>query len=123
KSVSPNKKVIVVSLATKVVEVSWMINICIPHIVLEPIISKLSVHYWLQTSARGRDPEAYSNIVNNIQQANIDVKAILGNAEITINEFLNLRMNDVVTLNKTIDERSEERRVGKEYRNRSRQCV
>src|SRR5699024_11980945 len=45
-----------------------------------------------------------SNNVNNIQQANIDVKAILGNAEITINEFLNLRMNDVVTLNKTIDE-------------------
>ncbi|HLQ98639.1 MAG TPA: flagellar motor switch protein FliM [Candidatus Dormibacteraeota bacterium] len=102
--VSPNETVVVVSLATEVGEVSGMINICIPHIVLEPIISKLSVHYWMQTSAKGRDPEAYSNIVNNIQEANIEAKAILGNAEITINEFLNLKMNDVVTLNKTIDE-------------------
>lgn len=102
--VSPNETVVVVSLATEVGEVSGMINICIPHIVLEPIISKLSVHYWMQTSAKGRDPEAYSNIVNNIQEVNIDAKAILGDAEITINEFLNLKTNDIITLNQTIDE-------------------
>ena len=102
--VSPNETVVIVSLATEVGEVSGMINICIPHIVLEPIISKLSVHYWMQTSAKGRDPEAYSNIVNNIQEVNIDAKAILGDAEITINEFLNLKTNDIITLNQTIDE-------------------
>ena len=102
--VSPNETVVVATLATEVGEVSGMINICIPHIVLEPIISKLSVHYWMQTSAKVRDPEAYSNIVNNIQEVNIDAKAILGDAEITINEFLNLKTNDIITLNQTIDE-------------------
>src|SRR5690625_4466441 len=102
--VSPNETVVVVSLATEVGEVSGMINICIPHIVLEPIISKLSVHYWMQTAAKDRDPESYSSIVTNLHQANIDAKAVLGNAEITINQFLNLRANDLVTLDRAIDE-------------------
>ena len=44
--VSPNETVIVISLNTQVGDVTGMINICIPHVVLEPIISKLSVHYW-----------------------------------------------------------------------------
>src|SRR5699024_12615657 len=87
--VSPNETVVVVSLATEVGEVSGMINICIPHIVLEPIISKLSVHYWMQTSAKGRDPETYSKIADHLQRADVDAKAILGNANITINDFLN----------------------------------
>lgn len=102
--VSPNETVVVVSFATEVGEVSGMINICIPHIVLEPIISKLSVHYWMQTAAKDRDPEAYSDIVTHLEQANIDAKAVLGNAEITINQFLNLSANDVITLDRTIDE-------------------
>ena len=38
--VSPNETVVVVSLMHKIGETSGMINICIPHIVLEPIIPK-----------------------------------------------------------------------------------
>lgn len=102
--VSPNETVVVVSFATEVGEVSGMINICIPHIVLEPIISKLSVHYWMQSTAKKRDPKAYENISNNLQQAQIDVKAVLGNTEITIDQFLNLSTDDVVTLDQAIDE-------------------
>lgn len=102
--VSPNETVVVVSFATEVGEVSGMINICIPHIVLEPIISKLSVHYWMQTVAKDRNPESYENISSNLQQANIEAKAILGHAEITIDQFLNLDVNDLVTLDQTIDE-------------------
>ena len=39
--VSPNDTVIVISLNTQIGETSGMINICIPHVVLEPIIPKL----------------------------------------------------------------------------------
>ena len=47
--VSPNETVVVISLNTTIAETSGMINICIPHVVLEPIIPKLSIHYWMQT--------------------------------------------------------------------------
>lgn len=102
--VSPNETVVVVSLNTEIGEESGMINICIPHIVLEPIIPKLSVHYWMQTESKKRDPEAYKNISRNVEKAKIEAKAILGDTTITINEFLHLKKNDIISLNQSLDQ-------------------
>lgn len=102
--VSPNETVVVVSLSTEVGETSGMINICIPHIVLEPIISKLSVHYWMQTVDKKRDPEAYENISSHLEKAKIDVKAVLGKTHINIEQFLKLKQNDVIGLDQLIDQ-------------------
>jgi len=102
--VSPNETVVVVSLNTEVGDTSGMINICIPHIVLEPIIPKLSVHYWMQTPEKTRDPEAYEKLTKNIQQAAIDVKAILGETTISIEQFLKLSSQDVIALHQTIND-------------------
>lgn len=101
--VSPNETVVVVSLNTAIGETSGMINICIPHIVLEPIIPKLSVHYWMQTATKKRDPEAYQKITENIQQAKVEAKTLLGETTITIQEFLNLNQSDVIALKQPID--------------------
>ncbi|MBP1949133.1 flagellar motor switch protein FliM [Virgibacillus litoralis] len=101
--VSPNETVVVVSLNTTIGETSGMINICIPHIVLEPIIPKLSVHYWMQTATKKRDPEAYEKLSNNIQLANVEAKTILGNANISIQQLLNLNTDDIIGLNQPID--------------------
>ncbi|MBR7794860.1 MAG: flagellar motor switch protein FliM [Bacillota bacterium] len=101
--VSPNETVVVVSLNTTIGEESGMINICIPHIVLEPIISKLSVHYWMQTSSKERDVDAYEKLTKNLQQAQIEVKALLGESTISIEQFLNLNKDDVIGLDNTIE--------------------
>ncbi|MGX4669239.1 flagellar motor switch protein FliM [Cerasibacillus sp. JNUCC 74] len=101
--VAPNETVVVVSLNTAIGEASGMINICIPHIVLEPIISKLSVHYWMETAGKERDEEAYQKLSKNIQTAEVEVKAILGEATITIDEFLKLSKEDVIGLDREID--------------------
>ncbi|GAA0435291.1 flagellar motor switch protein FliM [Virgibacillus salarius] len=101
--VSPNETVVVVSLNTTIGEESGMINICIPHIVLEPIISKLSVHYWMQTSSKERDVDAYEKLTKNLQQAQIEVKALLGESTISIEQFLNLNKDDVIGLDNRIE--------------------
>lgn len=102
--VSPNETVIVVSLNTEIGETSGMINICIPHIVLEPIISKLSVHYWMQTLTKERDPETYKKLTESIQEAKVEAKTVLGETTINIQELLNLNEHDVITLNQAIDQ-------------------
>lgn len=102
--VSPNETVVVVSLNTKINETSGMINICIPHIVLEPIISKLSVHYWMQTNAKKLDPEAIEKIEQNLQGAKVGVSTILGEAKISIKEFLDLKSEDIIMLNQSIED-------------------
>lgn len=102
--VSPNETVVVVSLDTEIGDTSGMINICIPHIVLEPIIPHLSVHYWMRTVDKQRDPEAYEIINENIQHAHIEAKAILGETSIDIESFLKLHTNDVIRLKQPIEE-------------------
>src|SRR5690625_3491330 len=101
--VSPNETVVVVSLTTQIGEVSGMINICIPHIVLEPIIPKLSVHYWMETGNKERNPETYEQLTKHIKHVQVEAKAELGDTMISINELLNLKKNDVIKLNNNID--------------------
>ncbi|MEN1966866.1 flagellar motor switch protein FliM [Lentibacillus sp. N15] len=101
--VAPNETVVVVSLNTTIGEASGMINICIPHIVLEPIIPNLSVHYWMQTSAKNRDPESYEKITHSIQEATVEAKTVLGETSITIQQFLQLGQEDIIGLNQAID--------------------
>ncbi len=100
---SPNETVVVVSLTTQIGEVSGMINICIPHIVLEPIIPKLSVHYWMETGNKERNPETYEQLTKHIKHVQVEAKAELGDTMISINELLNLKKNDVIKLNNNID--------------------
>jgi len=102
--VAPNDTVVVVSLTTAIGETSGMINICIPHIILEPIIPKLSVHYWMQSANKNRDDHAFMKMTKNLKQAEVDVKTVLGETKITINEFLKLNKNDVIALEQQIDQ-------------------
>ncbi|WP_017753763.1 flagellar motor switch protein FliM [Calidifontibacillus oryziterrae] len=101
--VSPNETVVVISLNTTIGETSGMINICLPHVVLEPIIPKLSAHYWMQNIKKERLPEEISLLERRIKKADLPVQAILGEAKITVHEFLNLNIGDVVQLDQLVE--------------------
>jgi len=102
--VSPNETVVVVSFNTQIGEISGMINICIPHVVLEPIISKLSVHYWMETGTRKQDPKIYHQLQHHLQEVKVESKAILGKTTITFEQLQHLKQNDVILLNQSIHE-------------------
>ena len=55
--ISPNETVVVISFNIMIGESSGMINICIPHVVLEPIVPNLSVRYWMQSNKKEPTPE------------------------------------------------------------------
>ncbi|MFB1049565.1 flagellar motor switch protein FliM [Paraliobacillus sp. JSM ZJ581] len=101
--VSPNETVVVVSLDTTIGDSSGMINICIPHVVLEPIIPKLSVHYWMQTeNNKERKPGEYEDLTKNLEAAKLNMQVLLGQTKITMNDLLNLQTNDVIQLSQSI---------------------
>lgn len=102
--VSPNETVVVISLNTTIGETSGMINICIPHVVLEPIIPNLSVHYWMQTIKKDREPEEIALLEKRVQSAPVPITAELGLSQITIQDFLSLDVGDVIELDTRIDE-------------------
>ncbi|WP_158737700.1 flagellar motor switch protein FliM [Alteribacillus sp. YIM 98480] len=102
--VSPNETVVVISLSTTIGETTGMVNICLPHVVLEEILPKLSVHYWMQTKKKQRDETEIDALEQTVKSAPLLMQAILGYSEITIEEFLNLHEGDVIELDQNIHE-------------------
>lgn len=102
--VSPNETVIVISLNIEVGEASGMINLCIPHVVLEPIIPRLSAHYWMQSDRKEPKAVEIKALKKQIQLADLTVSAELGAAELSIQEFLQLQIGDVIQLDSIINQ-------------------
>ncbi|MEN6348078.1 MAG: flagellar motor switch protein FliM [Syntrophomonas sp.] len=105
--VSPTEIMIIVSLETQMADVVGMINICIPFLVLEPILDKLNVHYYYSTSGQERSPENIAAIKRKLENTQIPIKVILGKNVITVRDLLALSVGDVIPLDKNINEELE----------------
>lgn len=100
--ISPNEMIALVTLDVKVGEVKGMMNICIPHLVVEPVIPKLSTRYWFASIEKEVSPQAKKNIENKIENTKIPLKVILGRTHITVADFLGLQKGDVIQLDTRI---------------------
>ncbi|GGA39684.1 flagellar motor switch protein FliM [Paenibacillus physcomitrellae] len=102
--VSPNETIALISLSTKIGDTSGMINLCIPHVVIEPVMPKLSVHHWFVSQKKSRAPEEVEALQARVSKANLPIVAELGESKLTIREFLGLTVGDVISLDKPINE-------------------
>ncbi|MDD4802262.1 MAG: flagellar motor switch protein FliM [Syntrophomonas sp.] len=105
--ISPAEVMMIVSLETKMGDLMGMINICIPYLVLEPIVSKLNVHYYYSTSGKKSTPENMEAIQNKLESTYIPIKAVLGRTVITVKDLLELAPGDVIPLKRNILEELE----------------
>lgn len=102
--ISPNETVVVISFNIIIGESSGMINICIPHVVLEPIVPNLSVRYWMQTNKKEPTAEQSTALKKRLEKASLPLVAELGHGKMTIEQFLHLEEGDVISLDRKIDE-------------------
>lgn len=101
--VPPNETVIVVSLNTVFGDVTGMINLCLPHVVLEQVLPKLSARHWLATQKKPVESHEAEVLEKKLKGTKLDVKAVLGKSTIDISEFLNLKINDMIRLDESLD--------------------
>lgn len=102
--VSPNETIALISLSTKIGDTSGMINLCIPHVVIEPIMPKLSIHQWFVSQKKTRAPEEMEALKENVHKAPLPIIAELGQSQISVHEFLNLSVGDCIALDNPINE-------------------
>ena len=100
--ISPNETVVVISFNIMIGESSGMINICIPHVVLEPIVPNLSVRYWMQSNKKEPTPEQSILLEKRLKKAPLPIIAELGNGKMTVEDFLYLQVGDVISLDRKI---------------------
>jgi len=101
---SANDTIALISLSTKIGETSGMINLCIPHVVIEPMMPRLSVHHMFVTQKKSKTPEEYEALQERVNKAPLTLIAELGESQLTVREFLGLSPGDVITLNKPVEE-------------------
>ncbi len=112
--VSPNETIALISLSTKIGDTTGMINLCIPHVVIEPIMPRLSVHHWFVSDKKTKVPEEVEALQQRLSRAKLPLIAELGSSQISVHEFfLNLSVGDVIRLNKPAQEPLEVKIGGK----------
>lgn len=99
---SPNETVVIVPLNVSIGDTKGMMNLCIPHMVLESSLPKLTIQNQLQSVHKAIDENSFKHLRQNVKESELPVKAILGEASITIEDFTNVMVNDVITLNQDV---------------------
>ena len=102
--VAQNETIALITLSARVGDVDGMINICIPHMVVEPIVSKLSTKFWFSTVEKEATPEMKESIENRVENTRVPVKAVLGKSIISVQEFIDLQPGDVLPLDTGVNE-------------------
>ncbi|WP_374019901.1 flagellar motor switch protein FliM [Paenibacillus thiaminolyticus] len=101
--VSPNETIALISLSTKIGDTTGMINLCIPHVVIEPIMPKLSVHHWFVSEKKTREPIEIEKLRQRVSKAKLPIAVELGTSQISVQELMQLSIGDVIALNKPVD--------------------
>jgi flagellar motor switch protein FliM len=79
-------------------------NICLPFTTLEPIMDKLNTKFWF-SKLQEKDDQSYQDTIEAIiDHAQIPMKAVLGQSTISVGDFANLQIGDIIRVDKKVDD-------------------
>lgn len=102
--ISPSEMIAIITINLKIGDVEGLMNVCLPYMTLEDVMDKLNTKYWYSTMQE-RDEKGYTDAIESmISKAPMPVKAVLGNSSISVNDFINLQVGDIIRLDTKVDE-------------------
>ena len=102
--VSPSEMIALVTLNIKIGDVEGLMNICLPYLTLESVMDRLNAKFWY-SNLQERDETVYSDTIEAlISKAQIPIKAVLGNSSISVDDFINLQVGDIIRLDRNVDD-------------------
>lgn len=102
--ISPSEMIALVTLNITIGDVDGLMNICLPFLCLEDVMDKLNTKYWFSTMKDTEDGAYQQTIEYLISKANIPVKALLGKSSISVSDFTNLQIGDVIRLDTKVED-------------------
>ena len=102
--ISPNDMVAIVTLNVKIGDVQGFMNMCLPYFTLEDIMDKLNTRYWYANMQERHDEDYEEQVETLIRRVDIPMKAMLGKSTITVNDFINLQVGDVIRLDTHVED-------------------
>lgn len=102
--ISPSETIAIITMNIKVGDVEGLMNVCLPYVTLEPVMDKLNTKYWFSTM-KEKDDNSYEDIIEiAIEKADIPIKAILGSSSISVQDFVNLQVGDIIKIDTKVED-------------------
>lgn len=102
--ISPSEMIAIITINVAIGNVEGLMNICLPFMTLEDVMDKLNTKYWFSTM-QTKDEDAYDEIIETvINKAQIPIKTLLGKSSISVMDFINLQVGDIIKLDSHVDE-------------------
>ena len=96
--VASNETVAIVTVNVTIGDVSGLVNICLPHLSIEPINRQLSTKMIYQSGTEREMEPATDDIRNRLEKSPLGLTAVFKPTTLTVGEVLNLQHGDVVQL-------------------------
>lgn len=101
--VPPNDIVVSILFEIRVGETHGAMSLCIPYLLLKPILSKLSAQRWFSGSKR-TSFQHKAVIAQQVQHTRVPLVAVLGTTRLMLRQVLDLKEGDVIILNRRTNE-------------------
>ena len=102
--ISPSEMTAIITMNIKIGDVEGLMNICIPYTCVEKVIDKLNTKYWYSAMKADLSGQFQDSIQDIIDYAKIPVRAMLGRSSISVNDFANLQVGDIIKLDTKVDD-------------------
>ncbi len=102
--ISPTEMIALVTLSIKIGDIEGLINICLPYLTLESVMDKLNTKFWY-SNLQEKDEQEYTETIEAlISRAQMPIKAVLGVSSISVDDFINLQIGDIIRLDTKVDQ-------------------
>lgn len=105
--VPPNETIALVTLNLEIGEVEGMLNVCIPYLVIEPILNKLNTKSWFSTSQKELTESQIKAIKEKMLETRVPVKAEIGSTFVKIRDVSSLQKGDVLKLDASCEDKAQ----------------
>ena len=102
--IAPNDMIAIVTLNMKIGDVEGFMNVCLPFFTLESIMDKLNTKFWYATLQEHKEEDLEEHIEAMIRRVDVPVKAVLGTTRVSVTDFVNLQVGDIIRLNTDIED-------------------
>ena len=102
--ISPSEMIAIITINMKIGDVEGLMNVCLPYITLEDVMDRLNTKYWYSSMQQRGDQEYTELLESLLSKAPMPVKAVLGNSTISVSDFINLQVGDIIRLDRKVED-------------------
>ncbi len=101
--VAPNEPVVLICFELTMGENSGMVNICIPFMVIEPIMADFSQQAWFAYVRAVQPEEERRKLTTTLSGAPLDVVCLLADTKIKLRDMMDLEVGDILQTSRAAD--------------------